>query len=288
MSQREVGLLLHSISWAVQEDEIELAPQIKLGRTPGSIVGQLYGDLCRDAGLDEGEPFDFESHILLGATYPGAEYSDGHSYFSPLVRLANVIALVLQEPIGMSRLIESADGFSTCTLTEFLHSHGIMTKFLSGSNPAPVLDAEAIVDIDRAWRVSEAYWITNPMMSRLVRALARFEIGWRVATIEDLWLNLGISLALILPGMRPEERCEKLASVFGNDLITASVEQFFEIHRGLVGGCVIAPDQSLSPLLAVYGLTAMLLRAVLLDEKQAKDADEGMLRLEHIFSPEAI
>ena len=287
MRKWQDGLLLHVIDWRVREDEIEIAPQIKLCKTPGSVVGQLYELLCRDTGLDENEPYAFGSHLLLDSRHPGAVYSFERSYSSPLVRLSNVIALILQVPIGMSRVIVSEDGFESCKLTEMVHEYGDVTDFLEGPNHAYVLDAERMVDIIKGWSVAEACWFGAPTGSRLAHSLARFESAWREGTFEALVLNLGISLALLFPGMLPGERSERLASVFGDASIRANIERFLEIHGGLVGGSMIPQEQALLPTLTVYGVAARLLKSIILDENQAMRADEGNLRPEDILSPKA-
>jgi hypothetical protein len=57
------------------------------------------------------------------------------------------------------------------------------------------------------------------------------------------------------------------------------------MHRNLIEGSLAASDLSCLPIFTVYRITALLLKTVLLDEKLAKDSDEGVLRPERVVSP---
>ena len=58
------ALLVHGTKWELSETTIMLEPGLSLNRLEGTQVERLYHRLCRENGIDEGDPFLYKVFVL--------------------------------------------------------------------------------------------------------------------------------------------------------------------------------------------------------------------------------
>lgn len=186
--------LLHVIGWDLPFDTLELSPFIKVCRMENSIVAQMYETLCAEKGIDEGEPYWYDSFVLLEPDGDTDNINSGDPYCL-LDRVCNVIALVLARPIAMCRVVQSEDKFKTCLRTYEIFQYGLQTDFLMKSQA--YIDAEKGAEIKAAWTAASSLWNEKKSASRVNSALTYFYYAWRSPYLDQCCLNLAVCLELL-------------------------------------------------------------------------------------------
>lgn len=83
--------LLHLIGWEVASDSVDLSEHIKIGCTENSRIWQLYETLCAETQIDDGEPFWYDSYVLMepdGAT-DNINFGDPYCLFDRVCNMSS-------------------------------------------------------------------------------------------------------------------------------------------------------------------------------------------------------
>ena len=207
------ALLVHGATWELPERTITLEPGLSLNRCEGTHVERLYHRLCRENGIDEGDPFLYEVFVLQEP--PASDTLGPWDPTSMLQRAATLLAIMTSNAPGMSRLISSTDGFLSCTDSELVTVYGLQTDFISDRTG---FAEDAAKEIVTAWCVLQAM-SDGPGRERLTNALAYFYDACRASTLDTVGVKLSLALEMML-GFTPKDD--------SGDQIAATVSQLLD------------------------------------------------------------
>lgn len=262
--------LLHLIGWELGSDPIELSEHIKICGSENSRIWQLYETLCAETQVDDGEPFLYDCYVLMepdGVT-DNINFGDPYCLFD---RVCNVIALILGQTIGMSRVLFSEDNFETCTRTYTVFTYGVQTEFLLEGNAS--IDEEKARDIKRAWETSSEMWEKHKLSGRVNSALAYFYYAWRSPFLDQTCLNLAVCMELLFTPHAQGEASHQISFNVARFLgesssemkdIYRSVRNFYGIRSRIVHGGMPEETKIKATTIEAFALCARSLRKILL------------------------
>jgi hypothetical protein len=118
LKKYDFAILLHLIDWKSSVGKFKIAENTYLCDFKDSKVRKLYYEMCEEKGIDDGEPFTFDSYVLFENSNGIFNSKWPAPYSTKIVQVCNVIALCLGSSIGLYRTISSYDQFDTAILSE--------------------------------------------------------------------------------------------------------------------------------------------------------------------------
>ena len=221
------ALLVHGAKWELRETTIMLEPGLSLNRLEGTQVERLYHKLCRENGIDQGDPYLYRVFVLREP--PAIDLLDSSDLTSMVQRVATLLAIITDNAPGMSRLINSIDGFRSCEDTELLSEYGEQTEFISG---LVGIREEAAEEIVAAWRVLQAM-SDGPGRERLTNALAYFYDACRAPTLDTIGVKLSLALEMLLGSTPKDDAGDQIAAAVSRLLHEADSQRDIEVVRKL-------------------------------------------------------
>jgi hypothetical protein len=282
-----IAVLLHLVDWQYPLNQIQISPSIKVCRTKDSRVGYLYEKLCSESGIDDGEPFNFDSYVLIEPSEANLFSLDFGNPYSILDRLCNVIAIVLSQPIAMCRAIESNDDFDTCEDTHLIYTYSPQTEWILTGGLS--INEQSIIEIRKAWQVSQECWEKGMSQSRIVNALTYFYYAWRSYDIEQTCINLAIVLELLFAPHSQTEISHQISFYTSRFLgqkaedrkdIYDLVKKFYNIRSSIIHGGIPTDGKIIDITVEAFQLCTTILKRILLDENLASTFNSDYLRKE--------
>jgi hypothetical protein len=116
------AVLIHLLDWQHNQPEFIIDNDISLISLEGHPVDGLYKRLCKETGLDESDPYIFNTALLLydnnaediSILPSGAPYSLSSTFL-------NLLTVIHGGTLGHCRVISSKDDFKTCWRTYELY-----------------------------------------------------------------------------------------------------------------------------------------------------------------------
>jgi Apea-like HEPN len=245
--------LLHHIEWAFPSDTLELSDHIKVCRIEHGPIWKFYEEVCKERGVDDGEPFYYGSYVLLEPDGVTDNVNCGDP-FGLLDRVCNVIVLVLAQPVPMCRVLQSEDAFTTCLRTYEVFGYGLQTEFLLTTEGASI-NSEMGGDIKTAWATASALWEKHQSAGRVNSALTYFYYAWRSPYLDQCCLNLSVCLELLFTPHSQGEASHQIsfnvARFLGSSpsemkAVYLSVRNFYNVRSRIVHGGMPDDDKVLS------------------------------------------
>lgn len=260
--------LLHLIDVNLPSGELELSEGIKICQIDKGRIRQLYEKMCVEQGIDDGEPFIYESYVLLEVD----DYliGDPNSVFD---RVCNVIVIVLSRPIALSRILQSDDQFSTCLRTFEVYQYGMQTEFFDGAGTR-FIDQEKGAQIKEAWNSASAFWTKQKSAGRVSSSLTYFYNAWRSSYLDQCCLNLAVCLELLFTphsqGEASHQISFNIAKFLGKSQaemkdIYRTVRAFYNIRSRIVHGGLPNQDKVIDAALETFQLTSRCLQKILIN-----------------------
>ncbi len=286
------AILVHLLGWRSERTEFELDGGVTLCRTEGTEVERLYHHLCEAQKIDEGDPFNFPSHILLSDEAHDDFFADWGGPFSAISRCCNIIAICTSSPLGMCRLLTTKDDFhSEWIPSQRVYDQGPDLAVLRGypdfleisSDTAitvqgehfPALDDEIMRRIAVCWSTHLRLLSTRDIDNhRIDNALSYFFYSWRSYYLDHVCLNLAIVLeSLFAPSSAQEVShqiafnvsrfCEK--NPVKREDIYKTIKKFYAVRSQIVHGGRPRNGDLFAQTPRVFHLCARILDTILSD-----------------------
>jgi len=244
----QIAVLLHVIPWQYNEDNYEIAPNILLCKTSDSLIDKLYKKMCADEGLDDGSPYDYYSHILFSPADLNKHFGWKGSPHELLDRLLNVVAIFLSEPINHVRIIHSEDNFSSYSKTSLEYLYGEQTDFIQLQS-CQGLDEGLLNKVKKAWNIIEDLWGKEKVFGRLNSALTYFYYAWNSHYIDQVCINLAITLEILFTPNSNMELSHQLScnvakfmssEIKEREYFYHKIKKFYSVRSQLIHGML--PD----------------------------------------------
>lgn len=258
---------------------------MRLCRSSGSPVEALYYRLCRENGIDSGDPHSFDSHVRFDGPQ-AKEALDAGDPYSLVDRACNLLTVQFRDPIAFCRVIRSYDAFDSAADTHIAWHYGSQTEFVVGAQ-STITDA-AVENLRRMWAVVDGLWVEHKILNRIVNALTYFQYAWRASYMEQICLNLVIVLeSLFAPhhqGELTHQVAFNTAHFAGRDpeerrAIYRYVKKLYGERSRVVHGGLPNVEGIIDPTVQAFHLCADVLGKILLDQQMSEIfSDEGRRR----------
>jgi hypothetical protein len=284
----QVAALIHGAVWASAKDHFEVGPGVSLCRMSETAVGILYQSLCGERGIDEGEPFDYEAFFLLKPTVEDPHLLDVGDPYSLADRLSNIFTIITGKPVGMCRVIWSSDNFRSAAGTDRVYVLIRQSEFIEGDSAAKISDSSA-GELATAWNISQALWEKEKARGRMANALVFYYYAWRSSYIEQICLNLAITLEVLFAPHSESETTHQLAfnvsrflasDLEGRERIYQMIRKFYRIRSAIVHGGIRDDNRIIDITVGVFRVTTGILKKILLNERLAQTFHEEPKRKE--------
>jgi Apea-like HEPN len=260
--------LLHLIDVDLPSGQLELSENIKICRIDKGRIRELYEKMCAEQGIDDGEPFSYESYVLLEVD--DDPIGDPYSLFD---RVCNVIVIVLRRPIALCRILQSEDRFSSCQRTYEVYQYGMETEFFDDAG-ARFIDQEKGAQIKEAWNSASALWTKHKSAGRVNSSLTYFYHAWRSAYLDQCCLNLAVCLELLFTPHAQGEASHQIsfnvAKFLGKSQaemkdIYRTVRAFYNVRSRIVHGGLPDQDKVINAALETFQLASRCLKKILIN-----------------------
>lgn len=284
--KHSVAVLFHLDQWVARREIIPIAPGISMCRLEGSKVEKLYHALCK-AGHDDGEPYMFRSFVRFDSTDDHQFPLDFGDPYSHVDRFCNLFALCQQHPIGLARLISSPDDFETSDITETIYVRGGQTDLLE--NDHDDLTDRAISDIRTAWRTTDALWRKSKSSGRISNALTFFYYAWRSHYLEQVCLNLVITLECLFAPHQSGETTHQIAFAVAHfagrnrserEHLFDFIKRLYALRSTVIHGGHADEDKLITLVPKAFNLVSMVLLDILTQPAEARKFESELDRRE--------
>lgn len=286
------AILIHLLDWGHEEKEFILDEGLIFVNLNTHPVGELYKKICKVDGVDEGDPFGFDTALVL---YD--ETGEDHSFFPTASKYSlsttfiNLLTIIYRGTLGHCRVIASKDDFKTSHVTYMLYES--QTEFI---DDLVVLhskfDKQNIELLKSIWINLKATYIKNTQNSRINNALNFFYLSWNTLTLEQT----GICLSIVLETLfSPHSNNELIHQISYNvakfvgvtkqqkkDLYKY-VKKYYSTRSKLVHGETISEDE-LNSIPLFFKFICDLLIKIISDQDLIHTFNDNKLRKEFIDS----
>jgi hypothetical protein len=269
-----LAALIHNVRWNSECDGHVVSPGVCLRRIENSPLGNLYHLLCHEHGIDDGDPFGYETAVCFEPPVLSSSFDYGEPH-AMVDRFLNILTIVLGQPPTMCRVIRSADGFVTSEGTETAYVGRGQSEFLERGFPA--IDEEQVACVARAWRTSLRLWERGKALSRVHTALRFFHYAWHASDIEQILLNTAASLAFLAPGDADKliDALPLEATWTSDPPARATLKGLLHARSSLLAGMAPTQTEMIDAAVPGFQVTAAILAHVLQDAELADTIERG-------------
>jgi len=190
------AILFQGPTWSADQESVNLAPGMSLCRLEGSRVANLYQELCDRLGIDGGDPHAFQSYMLIDPA-SSSWYQSWVDSCSKAEHFYNLFTIMTASPIDICRVIWSTDAFESAAGTNVPWVAMGQTEFIVRDHTQITTAVARKTGV--AWQNYQALWEKGESFGWLITALEHFYFSWRSSCIEQICLNLGITLETLFP-----------------------------------------------------------------------------------------
>ena len=207
---------------------------------------------------------------------------DAGDPYSLVDRLSNIFTIVTDEPINMCWVIWSHDGFRSAHDTHLAYVLTRQAAFIQHGHFVKISDLTA-GQLAIAWKNSQALWHEEKSRGRMVNALTYFYYAWHSPYIEQICLNLAITLEVLFASHSQSETTHQLAFNISRFLHSdpknrqdtyQRIRKFYSVRSAIVHGGIPHDDRIIDITVEVFHMTAGILRDILLNEHLAQTFNE--------------
>jgi hypothetical protein len=246
------AILIHLLDWGYEDTEFTFDEGLTFVNLNTHPVGNLYKKICKVDNIDEGEPYNYRTALVL---YD--DTGEDHSFFPTASKYSlsttfiNLLTLIYKGTIGDCRVIGSKDDFRT--------SHGTYMLYESQSEFIDELavfhskfDKQKIDLLKSIWSNLKDTYSGSIQNSRIENALNFFYLSWNTLTLEQTGICLSIVLETLFSPHSNNELTHQIsynvAKFVGitkqekND-IYKYIKKYYSIRSKLVHGEIINDDE---------------------------------------------
>ena len=284
----KVASLMHRVNWQIDDPSVILDERLSINDLENSAVGTLYEILCKEKGLDDSDPYDFNVYLLFKDRNVMLE--EPSDPFSILARLHNILTICLGQPIGMSRLIASDDDFQTCIYTTMSYYYPRQTNEFLGSGNL-TLDNDNIDFIKSCYLTEKELREKHQSKHRVLNALEYYFYSWRAHYLEQTCINLSIVLeSLFAPNSNTElahQIAYNVSHFFGTSAdekreIFSKIKKFYQLRSQIVHGDAPDQDKICENVPEIFIMTSYIIRKILCDRDLSMVFNDNPRRVEYL------
>jgi hypothetical protein len=285
------AVLIHTIGWDSDLTNVELKKGVNICKTVGSDVEKLYHYLCSAENVDQGEAFDYESHIIVDESAHDELFPYWQGPHSIISRICNIIAIFLSYPPGMCRIIITKDDFKTSRISEIIYDHNDNLDFLRAepdqikivnkgeihvNESCKSLTNESLDKIKRGFDNQLAIESKNKKWFRLENALCYFFNSWRSYQMEHVCLNLAIAIESLFSPASNTELSHRIAfnmsRFYGTnrkerESVYDLIRNFYNLRSKIAHGDEAKDEDLYTITPRVFNIVSKVLQRILLNEE---------------------
>lgn len=238
MVQKEsVAVLIHGYQWTAGDRRIPLSSGVSLSPLFDTKPEALYHRLCKVAEIDDGDPLSYEVMILVDPTLDAPWYQTYGDPYAVVDRLCTLACIATSCAPWMIRIICSSNRFRSCSHTELLAGAPDSSERIGPMARQGIMSEAAALQMDRMWSTTTHFWRQNKGRSRIVNATTQFYYSWRSHYLEQVCLNLAISLEVLFAPHHSGETTHQLAFALAKFVRTdrAERERVYDLVRRFYG-----------------------------------------------------
>ncbi len=245
------ALLIHILHWKYDKPEFVINDYISYVELSRHSINTLYNSLCEETGLDDGQPYDFSSALILtdndeNGMFPTSKSQSISSTFM------NLLTIIHRGTIGYCRIISSLDDFKTSTHTFELYDEHSIGIFDHLGADDPKLDQNNLHLLQKIFTNLKAKATSKVKHSRIDNALDYFYLAWNVHTLEQTAIGLSIVIETLFA---PHSNAEISHQVSFNvakfsaetkkarNEIYKMIKRYYSIRSKIVHGDIINADE---------------------------------------------
>ena len=206
----KVAILVHLLDWQSSKKRLALGNGVYIYESQSLPVWQLYEKACKEDNLDHGEPYMYDTCILIydweSVIYSGGFPRDPYSFVNQLV---NILAIYYGTAIDMVRIFTSANDFKTYHTTEEVDYAGTQSEFLV-ENKLSLTDQD-FKAIKTIWKNVRELWNAQLSKSRVINAMTHFYYSWNVDYLEQTAIHISIVLEILFSPHSKDELTHQIS-----------------------------------------------------------------------------
>lgn len=282
-----IAALLHGISWGSQQDAFPIDSGITLCRFEGSQVQSEYLRLCARRGIDSGDPFGYRVYLDFSPSPDDPVYIlDYGDPDSTVDRIANMVVLATECPIGMSRVLRFGSDRRRLPETDLVWQLPEWVWALDTRNPWPHVTPEVAAMCQQLWRNARTHF-ANRRTSRVATALTYFQHSWRSHHVEQACLHLAVALELLFAPHANTETTHQIAFNIAHYMGASASERedlfdatraFYRVRSAIVHSGLPEYEDVEATVVRMFPLIAGVLRRILTEEGAAQIFDSDVER----------
>jgi hypothetical protein len=196
------AILIHILGWDYHENSFTIDKDISFIALKDSMIEKLYHNLCTEKELDYGQPYVFNTALMI------QDFEDDHSTFpsaSPQSLSSiflNLLTIINGASIGHCRIISSKDDFISSWATYELYDP--ISEGIYNLNDIHIkMNEQSLFLIKKMWRnLKTTYSMKN---NRIDNALTFYYFSWHSHSLEQTAISLSIVIeALFSPDSNTE------------------------------------------------------------------------------------
>lgn len=268
------AILIHVLHWDYYENEYIIEEDgISLINIRDHQIEKLYHSLCREKGIDEGEPYMYDTALIL---YD--ENNEDYSFLpSPSPQslssiFINLLTLINGASIGFCRVISSNDNFDTSLTTYELYD-ALTENMYELTGISIELNKQNLELLHAIWKNLRVVWASG--QSRIDNALTFYYLSWNTHTFKQTVISLSIVIeSLFSPDSNTElshQIAFNLAKFMGEtkadrDEKYKLIKKYYSIRSKLVHGDSIK-DTEIDSIPIFFNLISKVFLKILIDKE---------------------
>jgi len=288
MPPREsTAVLILGFQWAAGDQRIPLSSGVSLCPIADSKPEALYHRLCKTAQIDDGDPFSYETMFLVEPTLD-APWSQAYGDpYAVVDRLCTLSCIATSCAPWMIRIICSSNHFRSSSHSELLAGAPFSSERIGPMAREGIISEAAALQIDRMWSTTTHYWRHSSRRSRIINAVTQFYHGWRSHHLEQVCLNLAISLEVLFAPHHHGETTHQLSLAIAKfvrsdraerEQVYDLVRRFYGCRSAIVHGGLPNDEVLDETTVAAFDLASEVFRRVLNSVEAAKMFEEEASR----------
>ena len=277
----KIAALIHLLDWCSEDEEYTLLPGLRILNLEPSPINDLYIKTCLNTGLDEGEPYNYQTAIELDFDILGFVGDDFFDPYSLGVRVINLLTIYYGTPLGMVRTIYSDDNYKTLKFTQQHFDYTAQIDLLiEYHNCFSNSCAETISTI---LKNTLSVWNKELANSRIINALTYFFYSWNIHYLEQTAINISIALECLFSPSGNSELTHQIALNIANfksykkEETYKQFKKFYTVRSKIVHGERLKEkDYDLIP--SAFQETSRLLLQIVLDKELTETFNNNDLR----------
>lgn len=284
------AILIHLLDWGLEDNEFILDEGLTFVNLNAHPVGKLYKKICKVDRVDEGDPYGYDTALVLyDDTGEDHLFFPTASKYSLSTTFVNLLTIIYKGTLGQCRVIASKDNFKTLHGTYMLYES--QTEFI---DDLVVLhskfDKQNIQLLKSIWENLKATYTKDIQNLRIDNALNFFYLSWNTLTLEQTGICLSIVLETLFSPHSNNELIHQIsynvAKFSGTNKqqmkdVYKYIKKYYSIRSKLVHGETINENE-LKSIPLFFKFICDLILKIISDQNLIHTFNDNKLRKEFI------